>query len=305
MLVQRLFYGALLIAGLVLIFWGDYVFASASVDPNNPADLRCGSIIPLAVLLLAVFGTLESLNLARAAGYMPMGKVVLIGVVVLNVIPWLVPAVVPDARQGAFGWELIIFMLATMVVGVMQVVRHRTERGIGDISVSIMILAYMGILLSMVTALRASLPGTVGTLAVLQFVAVVKCTDIGAYFTGRAIGKTKLIPAISPGKTVEGLAGGLVLAIVVSVVLARTLPWHATATGGPAISSFQAVLFGALIAMIGQLGDLVESVFKRDATSKDSGNVIPAFGGILDLLDSPAFAAPIAYLFLSFWLGGN
>ncbi len=180
MLVQRLFYGTLLIAGLVLIFWGDYVFASAPIDPNETADLRCGSIIPLVVLLLAVFGTLESLNLARAAGYAPMGKVVLIGVVMLNVIPWLVPAVVPNARQGAFGWELIVFMLATMAVGVMQVVRHRTERGIGDISVSIMILAYMGILLSMVTALRASLPGTAGTLAVLQFIAVVKCTDIGA-----------------------------------------------------------------------------------------------------------------------------
>ncbi len=305
MLVQRLFYGALLIAGLVLIFWGDYGFANAPSNPNEAADLRCGSIIPLVVLLLAVFGTLETLSLARAAGYMPMGKIVLIGVVVLNVIPWLVPAVVPDARQGAFGWELIVFMLATMAVGVMQVVRHRTERGIGDISVSIMILAYMGILLSMVTALRASLPGTVGTLAVLYFIAVVKCTDIGAYFAGRAIGKTKLIPAISPGKTVEGLAGGFVLAIVVSLVLARVLPWPTPAAGGSAISPFQAVLFGAVIAMIGQLGDLVESVFKRDATSKDSGNVIPAFGGILDLLDSPAFAAPVAYLLLSFWLGGN
>ncbi len=305
MLVQRLFYGSLLIAGLVLIFWGDYVFASAPIGPNETADLRCGSIIPLVVLLLAVFGTLETLNLARAAGYMPMGKVVLIGVVALNVIPWLVPAVVPDARQGAFGWELIVFMLATMAVGVTQVVRHRTERGIGDISVSIMILAYMGILLSMVTALRASLPGTVGTLAVLQFIAVVKCADIGAYFTGRAIGKTKLIPAISPGKTVEGLAGGFVLAIVVSLVLARILPWPTPVSGGSAISPFQAILFGAVIAMVGLLGDLVESVFKRDATSKDSGNVIPAFGGILDLLDSPAFAAPVAYLLLSFWLGGN
>ncbi|MCH8053907.1 MAG: hypothetical protein IH895_07595, partial [Planctomycetes bacterium] len=118
MLVQRLFYGSLLIAGLVLIFWGDYVFANVRIDPNETADLRCGSIIPLVVLLLAVFGTLETLNLARAAGYAPMGKVVLIGVVVLNIIPWLVPAVVTDARQCAFGWELIVFMLATLAGGV-------------------------------------------------------------------------------------------------------------------------------------------------------------------------------------------
>ncbi len=298
MLAQRIFFGILLIAGLVAIFWGDYYVAGTATGPNGSANLQCGSIIPLAVLLLAVFGTLESLNLTRAAGYVPMGKVVLLGVIALNIAPWLVPAVYPDSEIGPFEWELIVFMLASMSIGVVQIIRHRTEGGIGDISVSIMILAYMGILLSMITSLRASLTGTMGTLAVLQFVAVVKCTDIGAYFTGLAIGKTKLIPAISPGKTVEGLAGGVVLAIGASAVLARSLPWP----GAMGISTFQAVLFGAVIAMLGHLGDLVVSVFKRDATSKDSGRVIPAFGGILDLLDSPVFAAPVGYLLLRAWL---
>ncbi len=300
MLAQRLFFGALLIAGLVAIFWGDYYIASTAEDSAN---LHCGSIIPLAVLLLSVFGTLELLSLTRAAGYAPMGKVVVLGVVALSITPWLVPAVYPDSTFGALEWEKVVFMLGAMDIGIKQIVRHRTEGGIGDISVSITILVFMGILLPMVTALRASLPGTAGTLAVLLFVAVVKCTDIGAYFTGLAIGKTKLIPAISPGKTVEGLAGGFVLAIVVSVLLVNYLPWPVAASGSPRIGTFQAVLFGAVIAMLGQLGDLVESIFKRDASSKDSGQVIPAFGGILDLLDSPTFAAPMAYLLLRTWLG--
>ncbi len=301
MLVQRLFFGLLLIAGLVAIFWGDYYVAHTTTAAGDSADLRCGSIIPLAVLLLAVFGTLELLNLTRSAGYVPMGNVVLVGVLALNITPWLVPAIYPDSTISAFEWQLVVFMLAAMSVSVVQIARHRTDRGIGDISVSIMILAYMGILLSMLTALRAGVPGTTGTLAVLLFVAAAKSTDIGAYFTGLAIGKTKLIPAISPGKTVEGSAGGVVLAIIVSVVLARVLPWPAAA-GSPPINTFQAVLFGLIIAMLGQLGDLVESVFKRDAASKDSGKAIPAFGGILDLLDSPAFAAPVGYLLLRTWL---
>lgn len=303
MLAQRLFFGALLIAGLVAIFWGDYYIANTAGPVEDSANLHCGSIIPLAVLLLSVFGTLELLNLTRTAGYAPMGKVVVLGVVALSITPWLVPAVYPDSTFGAFEWELVVFMLGAMAIGIKQIVRHRTEGGIGDISVSIMILVFMGILLPMVSALRASLPGTTGTLAVLLFVAVVKCTDIGAYFTGLAIGKTKLIPAISPKKTVEGLAGGVVLAIVVSVLLVRYLPWPEATPGSLRIGTFQAVLFGSVIAVLGQLGDLVESIFKRDASSKDSGKVIPAFGGILDLIDSPAFAAPMGYLLLRTWLG--
>jgi len=304
MLSQRIIFGLLLIAGLVAIFWGDVYIAAGSEGSHDAAYLGRGSIIPLTVLLLAVFGTMELLNLTRSAGYVPMGMVVVLGVIALNATAWVVPALFPDAEIGPFEWELIILMLASMTIGVVQIVRHRTQRGIGDISVSIMILVYMGVLLSMITALRASLPGPTGAWAVLLFVAVVKGTDIGAYFTGVAIGKTKLIPAISPGKTVEGFAGGFVLAIVLSIILVHVLPWTQS-PGTSGMGTLQAVLFGSVVAGVGQLGDLVESVFKRDATSKDSGQVIPAFGGILDLLDSVAFTAPLAYLLLKAWLNSR
>lgn len=302
MLLQRLIFGALLIAGLAAIFWTDIRIAESSIGQSDSACFRHGSIIPLAVVLLALFGTLEMLNLTRAAGYMPMGRTVVVGVVAINVIAWLVPAIYPESRIGALEWELIALLLGSMGIGIVQVLRHRTERGIGDISVSMMILIYMGLLPSMITALRASLPDALGAYAVLLFIAVVKCTDIGAYFTGLAIGKTKLIPAISPGKTVEGLAGGMVLATLATLLLNRLLPLGGSQGVSP-ISPLQAVLFGAVMAMLGQFGDLMESVFKRDATAKDSGRVVPAFGGILDLLDSPVFAAPLGYLLLRSWLG--
>src|SRR3990172_1241328 len=98
MLLQRLLFGALLIAAVAAIFWGDIRIAESSIGQSDSACFRHGSIIPLAVVLLALFGTLEMLNLTRAAGYMPMGRTVVVGVVTINVIAWLVPAIYPESR---------------------------------------------------------------------------------------------------------------------------------------------------------------------------------------------------------------
>ena len=128
------------------------------------------------------------------------------------------------------------------------------------------------------------------TLVVLVILLAVKFTDIGAYFGGRAFGRRKLIFWLSPGKTWEGLFFGLVTAALVTMCFSRALsqPW------------WKAALFGACIGAIGQLGDLLESLMKRDAEVKDSGKLIPGFGGVLDVIDSPLFASPFAYLWLSF-----
>lgn len=300
-MTQRLIFGSLLIIAVAAIVWGDIQISSITSADIDGLDWRCGSLIPLVMMLLAMAGALECVNLSRAAGFVPMAWVVFVGVLLLNATAWLVPAGVIPTERSHFEWQLIILVLATLLIGIQQVLRRRTERAIADISVSIMMVIYMGILPSFITATRTLMPGSTGVWAVVLFVTVVKVADIGAYFTGSMIGRTKLIPAVSPLKTVEGFAGGLLLAIVVSIVLSATLPWPHAADATP-ISFFQAALFGALIAIVGAFGDLVESIFKRDATSKDSSRVIPAFGGILDLLDSPTFAAPLAYLLLSSWL---
>jgi phosphatidate cytidylyltransferase len=127
------------------------------------------------------------------------------------------------------------------------------------------------------------------TKIILMLLLAVKSTDIGAYFGGRAIGRHKLIPWLSPGKTWEGLICGLITAALVAMAFAQAIhqpPW-------------KAALFGACIGAIGQLGDLLESLMKRDADVKDSGKLIPGFGGVLDVIDSPLFAAPFAYLWFS------
>jgi len=123
----------------------------------------------------------------------------------------------------------------------------------------------------------------------------VKFTDIGAYFGGRALGRHKLIPWLSPGKTWEGLFFGLLTAAAVGALLARWMDLRR----GYELPWWKGAIFGGVIGGIGQLGDLLESLMKRDAEVKDSGSLIPGFGGVLDVIDSPLLAAPFAYLLFS------
>ena len=130
----------------------------------------------------------------------------------------------------------------------------------------------------------------------LAVIGIVKCADIGAYVTGHAIGRHKLIPWLSPGKTVEGFVGGLVWSAAVGAAVAVLFAKNV----GPQYGEFtwpKGLVAGALLGAVGQLGDLLESLLKRDAGVKDSG-AVPGFGGVLDILDSPLLAAPVAYWLL-------
>ena len=164
------------------------------------------------------------------------------------------------------------------------------------------------------------LPIPQGAWLVLVFLAVTKVSDIGAYFVGSAIGRHKLIPWVSPGKTVEGCIGGICASAGLSVLVwyfsraCASSPTVADLTDAQAIavafgdafslfgamSLLQALIFGSLMSIVGQLGDLLESVFKRSAGTKDSARLIPQFGGVLDLVDSPVLAAPVAWFLLTY-----
>jgi len=141
-------------------------------------------------------------------------------------------------------------------------------------------------------------------------VLVTKSCDIGAYSTGKTLGRHKLISWLSPGKTWEGLIGGMVTAGLVTgaiVAVTRVLTSPETVVGAgersfmhlaAALSLSMAVVAGALLGGVGQVGDLLMSLFKRDAQVKDAGSILPGFGGVLDVLDSPLLAAPLAYWML-------
>ena len=144
---------------------------------------------------------------------------------------------------------------------------------------------------------------------IVAIVLIVKCCDIGAYATGRLIGRTPLIAWLSPKKTVEGLVGGVLTSGLAAVLLAALgnhfehIVGKWTHVAGERLFMdyhmplWYAFVAGMLLGLIGQIGDLTASLFKRDAGIKDSGASIPGFGGVIDVLDSPVVAAPLA-----FWL---
>jgi phosphatidate cytidylyltransferase len=133
---------------------------------------------------------------------------------------------------------------------------------------------------------------TEGAVALALAIFVPKMCDTGAYFTGRLFGRHKMAPVLSPKKTWEGAAGGIGLAVVTAVALDQL---------GPSLSGIAAeVGFGVTVGAMGMLGDLAESLIKRDCQRKDASQIMPGFGGVLDVVDSIVFAAPVAYWWFLF-----
>ena len=149
--------------------------------------------------------------------------------------------------------------------------------------------AYVGLPLGTLAAIRAMC----GPETMVWMIIVIAASDSAQYYTGRSLGKRKLAPAVSPGKTIEGLLGGLVVAPIAAAALA---PW-----GLPDVPLYIAAVAGLILALFGVGGDLFESLLKRSAGMKDSSTLIPGHGGVLDRIDAYLFAAPVFYLLLRFW----
>ncbi|NLC51204.1 MAG: phosphatidate cytidylyltransferase [Firmicutes bacterium] len=144
---------------------------------------------------------------------------------------------------------------------------------------------YIGGFMAYLLALR-QLPEGLSYLLLLIF--GIWASDTGAYFIGLSFGKHRLAPRISPKKSLEGAAGGVVVSAIAIETLIKFSPF-------PLIPTGHGLLWGAIISVLGQLGDLIESAYKREAQVKDSGVILPGHGGILDRLDSLLFAAPVFY----------
>lgn len=164
--------------------------------------------------------------------------------------------------------------------------------GMGVTLLGIMYVAFLGGFLISIRVGFEAHPG-LSTDLLCYFFLVIFGSDTGAYFTGRAIGKHKLAPAISPGKTVEGLIGGIVVAAVFGAL--------ATVWFLPELPYQWSIPLAAVLAVVGVLGDLAESAMKRGSKTKDAASILPGHGGLLDRLDSLLFGAPILYYFARFY----
>lgn len=280
MLKHRLLFGTLMTAflvGLVLFdSWLDGSMNGSTAD-NSPVQATLLAALLTAILSL---GGLELSRLAAGKGLVVLNPVAAIGLALLATA-WYWPQLI-HVSQGQYVLLVVAMVLAGMLL--QQYVQLGIGGALANCGVSCFSMLYLGLLGAFVLGIR--IDG--GPWTILMFILVVKCSDIGAYTFGKLFGRHKLSPSVSPGKTWEGLAGAVVVAAAVSIAFAVVFDIMAV---------WLAPVFGACMAVIGQLSDLAESMLKRDAQQKDSSNRVPGFGGILDVVDSLLFAAPVAYVF--------
>ncbi len=185
--------------------------------------------------------------------------------------------------------ERVVFLVALIAALTSRLVAtSELKRSLVDSSVMVFGVLYVSLTLGHLLLTR-TLPG--GEYLIFFLVLVTWAGDTGAYYAGVTLGRHKLAPVVSPNKTIEGLVGGLVLAVVVAFIAQR---WFL-----PTFTILDCVATGLLLTGVGVLGDLSESAMKRSAGVKDSGAVIPAHGGMLDRLDSLLFTAPTFYYYMT------
>lgn len=244
----------------------------------------------------------------------------------------------PAQVEGLF-WQIILIAASVLGVGLLSITRRSPDNTFRDAGATLTIILVLGFLASFGVQLRCGCdtPKQDGAWLLLIAVLVTKASDIGAFFVGTLLGKHKIAPHISPAKTIEGTVGGLLASACAAMLIVRAGMWAnlwlsqqpAPHVGGPEPAdanvlyesvrllyestrafaaplangglspTVRALIFGLFMSVAGQIGDLFESCFKRDADVKDSGRVIPRFGGILDLVDSPLFSLPVAWVLLT------
>lgn len=201
--------------------------------------------------------------------------------------------------------EISVLTLAVLALITRSLWQRAERKPIEAVAGTFMGLLYVPFLFNFITrlafqwgpALEVSRVTLTGGRLCLFLVIVVKMSDIGAYFSGRAFGKHKMFPRVSPKKTWEGAIGGVTASLAASLIF-----WLVSGQGrlGASlnISLVDAVLLGILLPVAGMVGDLCESQVKRASGAKDSSSLIPGMGGILDVLDSLLFGAPVLYLYV-------
>jgi phosphatidate cytidylyltransferase len=293
MLRTRLWMGTILVSLGVLILiegnwlapWFPFLFVSAS--------------------LALIFGAREFLLLLDPA-IRPHPALCFSGVLAVILANWVAPLreAVSGFPSGLDAWHIVgaVFIAVLIAAFLWEIARFRGPDNITQrIGLTVLVVAYLGLLPSFLLQMRW-LEGSVSgiprsTMAIALTLFVPKCGDIGAFFTGKyltggLLGRNLMAPRLSPKKTWQGFVGGLLAAVAASVGLNSIAP---VIPGGIA----GAVGFGITVGLGGVLGDLAESLIKRDSQQKDASRTLPGFGGVLDVIDSLLFAAPVAYVWLA------
>ena len=292
MLRWRLLLGTIFVAALVGLCWLDLQAA------------KPGQYLLWLAILLVVLASEEVLSLLAARDFRPLPSVVYGGSLAVLLASYF--GIWYPGPLGALGWTAVALAGSLLAAFTGEMARYREPgKSILGVGLAMFAVTYVGGLFAFLLQLRVlgsdqSLArlGELGIVPLASLLLVVKFGDTGAYTFGRLFGRHKMTPTLSPGKTWEGAAGGMAAACLGAwlsqhILLPRTVDLAGLPQSAP---TWGWLVYGLLVGLAGVLGDLAESLLKRDMGRKDSSTWMPGFGGVLDLLDSVIFAAPVAYL---------
>jgi phosphatidate cytidylyltransferase len=302
-LKYRLITGPILIAGLLLLviaddwldtvtlsgFWQD-LFMGKTHPPRGLLLFTVGLVVaPLAALELSAVFRADGI---RTQPWLTSAAAML-GLVLSYSVPMTIDSIGTVEAIAIVSTGMILMFVVSLFTFSRQ---HNVEGVVAAAGAVMFAMVYLGLMFGFLLALRRGHSAWI----IVGVILTTKACDTGAYFTGRAFGRHKMIPWLSPGKTWEGLAGGVALATLVGIGAAAAS--RAYLGEADQVPTWLGAACGAVFAVVGQLGDLTMSLFKREAGIKDSSSILPGLGGVLDVLDSPLLVAPVAFWMLELFL---
>ncbi|MBC8200887.1 MAG: phosphatidate cytidylyltransferase [Planctomycetes bacterium] len=288
MLKHRLITGPLLSLALLTLIYFDNRIGSITCDCG--VIFQPGLLIALLAMLVAPLAAFELNAMAKSAGIRCSIPILILSMEAWIATVYLVPSSIATASAIAF---MATVLVGSFALSVICLSKGKELRGvISGSTFTVATAAYVAMGFGLLLLIRRDHSAW----WILGIIAIVKMCDTGAFFVGCNFGKHKLIPWVSPAKTWEGLFGGVVTASLTAMGLATLSKTYLQSE--PQIMLGYAAFLGILFGALGQLGDLIMSVFKRDSGIKDASSVLPGLGGFLDVLDSLLIVSAVAYWLL-------
>lgn len=282
------------------------VFAAFYLDTHigDGGDGKSAPILMVFVAIIAWRGSSELVDLLRTRSFTPNRALVVTCSVLVAISSWygrfphMPIAIASDGNTLA--QVTLTYSCTVLALFLFATYRYREPgQSMETLGAELLIVSYIGVLLGVATQLRWVAGASAGYLVIGSLLVVVKFGDIGAYFFGRFLGRRKMAPHLSPGKTWAGAVGALVGSALGGVLWM----YFATPLFTPRLHRtweppewYWSAIYGLILGIVGLIGDLCESLIKRDVGKKDSASLFPGFGGLLDLMDSVLYAGPVAYI---------
>jgi phosphatidate cytidylyltransferase len=298
LLVRRLISAAIIISTMLLLLGLDFLLGMDE-KLGRPGLVLCAFSIVIAAMaaseLIFMFENVAN----RVNHNLIVGATIAMVCVAFAPVLWREQPI--DCPLGEFGWALAGIVLATVIVFAVEMRNYDSKLAaakgevIDRLGRSTFVFVYLSMLFAFIVPHRLlENDNGLGLIAIIALMSTVKLSDSFAYFVGKTYGTIKLAPKLSPGKTIQGSLGALVggcMAALIVVYLVAPLIFGITITK----PWWWCFAYGILVTCAGMVGDLAESLIKRDANVKDSSSWLPGLGGILDVIDSMVFAAPVSF----------